>query len=221
MIDEKIQKLREYFRVNKFRNKDIAERTGMLPSQTSLLLNGHDKFGKKTAMAFAAAFGFNPMWLQTGEGNMFMGDKPNFESNVVWVEVLNYDARGGTLLRNEVADEPLYANGRMPFSSTVAREGDMVMPVVGNSMSPAYPNGSFILIRPLPCWREYIELGATYVLDLADGRRIIKEVRAGSDHEHFLLCSVNPTYDPSEIARSFVSNIFAVLLSVRRDLIWA
>ena len=219
MEQEKIKKLRGFFKERRIRQVDIAKRVNMSTAQISQLLNGRDNFGKKTALVFAEAYGLDPIWLQTGEGNMLSTEHPYIDDNIVWVDVVNYDSRGG-LTQNEVTDAPMYAFGKMPFSARVARAGDIVMPVVGDSMSPTYPNGTYILIRPLPMWREYIEFGATYVIDLMDGRRILKEVRAGSDHEHFTLCSVNPTYDPSEISRSFVSNIFAVLLSVRRDLIW-
>lgn len=219
MEGEKLEKLRNYFTALKLRNKDIAEMVGMSTAQTSQLLNGKDKFGKRTAMAFSEAFGFNPAWLQTGEGQMLNAASLAADDSIVWVEVVNYDARGGSAA-NDIIDEPQYAFGRMPFSASVARDGDIVMPVVGNSMHPAYPNGTYVLIRPLPSWREYLELGATYVLDLLDGRRVIKEIRAGHDHDHFTLYSVNPTYDPSEVSRDFILRIFAVLLSVRRDLIW-
>ena len=162
----------------------------------------------------------NREWLLYGEGEMLNTDSiidPN--DNALWLPVINLDTRGG-LLPNMETDTIQYNNTMMPFSRNIARDGDFVMPVVGDSMTPKYPNGTYVLVRPLPTWREYIELGATYVLELLDGRRIIKDVRAGEDHDHFRLISVNPQFDPTDIAKNFIQHIFAVIVAVRRELNW-
>ena len=163
-------------------------------------------------------------WLLTGEGEMAPNSSSlqtttKDEDDALWLPVINLDTRGGLLPNNEV-DTVQFNAAMMPFSRNIARMGDFVMPVIGDSMTPKYPNGTYVLVRPLPTWREYIELGATYVLELLDGRRVIKDVRAGHDFNHFNLCSVNPTFDPTEIAKDFINNIFAVIMSVRRELNW-
>lgn len=166
----------------------------------------------------------NKVWLLAGEGEMFGTTEGNVEivktdDNALWLPVINLDTRGG-LLPNMETDTIQYNYTMMPFSRNIARDGDFVMPVVGDSMTPKYPNGTYVLVRPLPTWREYIELGATYVLELLDGRRIIKDVRAGEDHDHFRLISVNPQFDPTDIAKNFIQHIFAVIVAVRRELNW-
>ena len=105
----------------------------------------------------------------------------------------------------------------MPFSRSIACEGDVVVPVYGDSMAPKYPAGSFILIRPIEAWREYIELGKAYVLELADWRRVIKIVRKGSDSTHYLLDSYNIDYESAEIAKTFINHVWQVVASVNRE----
>lgn len=220
MDEEKIIMLKDFFKREKIKQAEIAERTGISQPQVNRLLAGRDNFGKKTAAAWSQAFGFNPMWLMTGDGDMMLDKSQQpAAADVLWLPVLNFDTRGGTA-PNDETDTLQYTTKLMPFSRSTAREGDFVMQVVGESMRPLYPSGCYVLVRPLPTWREYLELGAVYVLDLLDGRRIIKEVRAGSDAQHFALCSVNPRFDPSDIAKAFIAHVYAVIISVRRDYNW-
>lgn len=136
-------------------------------------------------------------------------------SDVLLVPVVNLDARGG-FGTNEVI-EPEYVIEQMPFSRSIAKEGDFVIPVYGDSMHPKYPSGSYVLIRNVPLWREYLELGAAYVLDLVDDRRLIKNVLRSSMDDSYRLESVNPKYEPTDIPKRLIRNVFRVLMSVRRE----
>lgn len=214
-----MQTIKEYFKEKGITQTDAAKRLGVSVMTVNQLVNGNAQFGKRTAMAWSQAFGFNPMWLMTGDGDMMLAEQPSAAADVLWLPVLNFDTRGGTA-PNDETDTLQYTTELMPFSRSTAREGDFVMQVVGESMRPLYPSGCYVLVRPLPTWREYLELGAVYVLDLLDGRRIIKEVRAGSDAQHFALHSVNPRFDPSDIAKAFIAHVYAVIISVRRDYNW-
>ena len=137
-------------------------------------------------------------------------------SDVVLVPVVNLDARGG-FGENVVIDTSENRLGVMPFSRSIAREGDLVIPVYGDSMSPKYPSGSMVLIRNVPMWREYIELGAAYVIELVDERRLIKNVQKGKSDDCLRLESINPDYQPSDIPKTMIRHIFRVLMSVRRE----
>lgn len=160
----------------------------------------------------------NVDWLITGEGKMT--NEPESVpvrsfSDVLLVPVVNLDARGG-FGANEVI-EPEYVIEQMPFSRSIAKEGDFVIPVYGDSMHPKYPSGSYVLIRNVPLWREYLELGAAYVLDLVDDRRLIKNVLRSSMDDSYRLESVNPKYEPTDIPKRLIRNVFRVLMSVRRE----
>ena len=133
------------------------------------------------------------------------------------IPVINLDARGGFLSNEELGAE--YTTKLMPFSRTMAREGDFVIPIYGNSMEPKYPSGSMVLIRKIDLWKEYLELGATYVLELIDGRRIIKTVQRSSSPDSFLLESINPKYEPTDIPKSMVKLVFRVIMSIQRETI--
>lgn len=203
--------------------RKLAELVNSTPPQVNNIIQGREKLGAKNTPKWSEVLAIDPLWLLTqGES----GTPPNAAitltalstpaSDTIEVPILNLDSRGG-FLPNEETDVMEYAQGTMPFNRSIARAGDLVVSVYGDSMSPRYPAGSFILIRPIEQWREYIELGKTYVLELADWRRIIKIVRKGSDSAHYLLDSYNIDYESTEIATSFINNVWLVVASVNRE----
>lgn len=218
-----IDRLDKYMEFKGLNPNIVTNECGLSVGLINQARKGKSDIGKKSADKILRKYqDINRIWFLTGEGEMISNSAALADAsdeNAVWLPVINLDTRGGLLPNNET-DIQQYNTAQMPFSRNIARDGDFVMPVVGDSMTPKYPNGTYVLVRPLPTWREYIELGATYVLELIDGRRVIKDVRAGDDKEHFRLYSVNPTFDPTEIAKSFISHIFAVIVAVRRELNW-
>ena len=189
---------------------------------TTNYLNGNKTFGRKAAMKWANAFGIDEVWLLTqGEqgtppDGVIQFVAPSTAPDIINIPILSLDARGGFLPNGEV-DIEQYTIGTMPFNKQIAHVGDVVIPVYGDSMTPKYPAGSYILIRPIEAWREYIELGRSYVLELADWRRIIKIVRKGSDATHYTLDSYNVDYESNEVAISFINNVWLVVASVNRE----
>lgn len=163
-------------------------------------------------------------WLLTGEGEMTKQSVQQAdllppaeeESDTIMIPIINLDARGG-FLANESIQEPIYIQSYMPFSRGTARKGDFVVPVYGDSMSPKYPNGSYVLIRAVELWREYLEYGMSYVLELIDERRLIKNVQRGETDDSFTLTSVNPVYEPASIPKKIIQNVFRVIMTIRRE----
>lgn len=175
---------------------------------------GVDKL-EKILQAFPS---LNKDWILYGYGEMHDDSYGQIQSseNVIMIPVINLDARGG-FLSNDENDRAEYVESFMPFSRDIARDGDFVIPIFGDSMAPKYPSGSCVLIRKVTLWMEYIEYGAAYVLDLVDDRRIIKNVQKAGRKDYYLLESVNPKYDPAEISKNMIRNVFRVLMSVRRE----
>ena len=153
-------------------------------------------------------------WLLTGVKD---DDSPPIKTNdTILIPVASPDGIGGTRFNEEVNTEE-YINGYLPFPTSIAHQGDVVIPIYGDSMEPTYKAGSMVLIREVELWREYLELGCTYVIGLVDDRRIIKTVMAGSDAKHLLLVSINPAYEPQEIDKKIIRSVWRVIVSVRRE----
>lgn len=162
----------------------------------------------------------NRVWLTTGVGEMLLTASPPPtpppNNDTILVPVASPDSIGGTRFNEEVNTEE-YINGYLPFPTSIAHQGDVVIPIYGDSMEPTYKAGSMVLIREVELWREYLELGCTYVIGLVDDRRIIKTVMAGSDAKHLLLVSINPAYEPQEIDKKIIRSVWRVIASVRRE----
>ena len=154
---------------------------------------------------------------------MLLNESPPIEpppesGDTILIPVVNLDSRGGMAFNEEVQTDT-YITGKLPFPTSIARQGDVVIPIYGDSMEPTYKSGSMVLIREVELWREYLELGCAYVIGLVDDRRVIKTVMAGSDADHFLLVSINPAYQPQEIAKDIIRSVWRVIVSVRREAI--
>lgn len=163
----------------------------------------------------------NRVWLTTGVGEMLLTSSPPTEpppegGDTILIPVVNLDSRGGMAFNEEVQTDT-YITGRLPFPTSIAHHGDVVIPIYGDSMEPTYKAGSMVLIREVELWREYLELGCAYVIGLVDDRRVIKTVMAGSDADHFLLVSINPAYQPQEIGKDIIRSVWRVIVSVRRE----
>lgn len=219
------QDLKIFLKKKGIKQKTLADSLGVNHSTISNLASGRTPIGKATAMKWNEITGIDPLWLMTqGE----QGKNPNDEGeqptsvttipheDIIMIPVINLDVRGG-LMPNDQCDIEQYTTKMLPFSRSIACEGDVVVPVYGDSMSPRYPSGSHILIRPLPMWREWLELGQSYVLELSDWRRTIKIVRKGATNDTYRLECYNVDYDTTEIPKSLIEHIWQVLMCVKRE----
>ena len=186
-------------------------------------MEGRDLSRRATEAVLKKFQEINRVWLTTGVGEMQLVPSPPIEpppekSDTILIPFASPDFIGGTRFNEEVNTEE-YINGYLPFPTSIAHQGDLVVPIYGDSMEPTYKSGSMVLIREVELWREYLELGCAYVIGLVDDRRVIKTVMAGSDADHFMLVSINPAYQPQEIAKDIIRSVWRVIVSVRREAI--
>lgn len=211
--------LKNHLKKRGIKQNDLAKMLGVTHPVISNIVNGRDRLGTQSAIKWGELLDLDPLWLMTqGE----QGNAPNAaaapmaDADIINVPILSPDAKGG-FGGNDCVDIAQYQIGTMPFSRSIAHAGDVVIAVYNDSMSPRYPAGSYILIRPIEAWREYIELGRTYVLELLDWRRLIKIVRRGSDRDHYTLDSYNIDYQSDEVAKDFIRHMWLVVASVNRE----
>lgn len=128
------------------------------------------------------------------------------------VPVINSDAVGGMHKMNDIsATDPEFIKGYIPF--TDALEEDLCIPVTSDSMIPTCPPGCVVQIRQVVDWREYFGYGNLFVIQLKDGRRIIKEVtRCDTNPKDYILCiSHNKSVPPEELPKSFIVSVWKVI----------
>jgi len=212
--------LKNRIKLRNLTQRKLAELVNSTAPQVNNIVQGRERLGAKNTPVWSKVLGIDPLWLMTqGEQGTAPSDELTptpTDPDIINIPILSLDARGG-FLPNDKADIEQYTIGTMPFNRQIAHTGDVVIPVYGDSMTPKYPAGSYILIRPIEAWREYIELGRSYVLELADWRRIIKIVRKGHDATHYTLDSYNVDYESNEVSISFINNMWLVVASVTRE----
>jgi len=195
--------------------KEFEMRCGMSNGYVSSMRKG---FGTDKLSNVLSAFPeLNREWLLYGEGEMLISPSPPIDvDSPVMVLDISSDVRGGSTFNDQVDTEP-YVKRYIPFSRDVAKEGDCAVTIYGESMEPVYKEGSMVLIRRIEMWREYLDLGRAYIVELMDDRRMIKIVKAGTDKEHLLLTSINPAFEPQEVSKRFIRSVWMVIASIRRE----
>ena len=96
------------------------------------------------------------------------------------------------------------------------RGADFLIPVKGDSMQPTYYPGDLVACQRVPLDDLFFQWNKTYVLDTKQGP-LIKRVRRGSDDEHILIVSDNPTYAPFELSRAQFHGVALVRGLVRLE----
>lgn len=128
------------------------------------------------------------------------------------VPLINADAVGGMHKMNDVGDsDPEYIVSYIPFVD--AMDEDLCIQVKSDSMIPTCPPGCVVQIRQVPNWREYFGYGNLFVLQLKDGRRIIKEVTKYDENprEYVLCVSHNKSVPAEELPKDFIVSVWKVI----------
>lgn len=146
-------------------------------------------------------------WLLTGEGDMLKGiSQVQVSTTDMYklVPLVNLDAVGGMHKTHD-------ATALIPFIE--AHNGDVCIRIATDSMSPTCPPGCIVQIREVPDWKEYFGYGGIFVIQLKDGRRIIKEVtQYEPDPKNYVLCvSHNKAFPAEELPKSFIVGVWKVV----------
>lgn len=173
--------------------------------------NSRGSFGSRIISKISTAYpDLNVEWLMTGEGTMLKSESiSEKDADFRLVPMYNLDARGG-FGGNEEVDVAEYIVDYIPFKD--AKQGDICVPIIGNSMAPTYCAGAIVLLHRVEQWADFLELGQVYMIVLKDGQRLIKELRASQEDRKskYLCVSHNPTFDPVELPKDMISRVFLV-----------
>lgn len=134
------------------------------------------------------------------------------DANYRLVPLINSDAVGGMHKINDVLEtDSEYIISYIPFVD--AKEQDVCIQVKSDSMIPTCPPGCVVQIREVPNWQEYFGYGNLFVIQLKDGRRIIKEVTKYADNpKDYVLCiSHNKNVPAEELPRNLIVSVWKVI----------
>ena len=208
---------------------NVCVRANISEQSLNELLYGHDAIDIGLLFKVTNLYGnISLKWLLKGEGEMYSDDLEEQEEllpqanitrpkvNYKLLPIINLDIVGGN--NNVEADTAEYIMGYIPFVE--AREGDVCCFISGNSMNPLYPAGVAVQIRKVELWQDFVEFGNVYVLDLIDGRRLIKEIRKGKNEDCFTLHSYNADYEDVPIPKRIIRSVWQVIQKLEKVTMW-
>lgn len=154
---------------------EAAQAFGFNPNTLRSNENGNKSFGRDMAVRYAQAFGVRLEWLLSGRGSMRTLQK--------LMPVEGYVGAGAAVF-------PIDDGGFDPIEPPFGAPEDAIAFLVrGDSMYPAYRDGTYLIAIPVADPQFLINCRAIVTLD--DGRRCVKDVVAGSKLGLFSLYSHN------------------------------
>ena len=212
-VHEKIaREIKDYLAEHNITMTEVASRLGCSQQAVSNQLSGR-KIGENVARKWADAFGFNLVYLMTGEGSLLAPSETSFVNDPsvgVYaphsVPLLPIFAQAGTLTGwSEGVEEAKCERVISPVQGV-----DMAVHIYGESMYPDIPNGSVVYVKRV---KSIIEWGRAYILDTVDGP-LLKYLTPGTDEDHIKCVSANhdPMYAPFEVSKTDVLGIYRVVM---------
>lgn len=216
-IIERIKLIIKHLQLNQ---SQFARECNIQPSNISAILNGKRACDQAIINKIVLSFDIDKDWLETGEGEMLKTapaindpeEKESEEEEKFYTYKLPIAAVGGSL------DGWGPQNPIMPWECervvSPVRGVDLAVPVVGDSMSPDYPNGSTVYVKKInPDY--FINWGQVFVLDTENGS-ILKEVQPCEDDECIECHSLNPNgkYKPFKVPKNTIRGMYRVVACV-------
>lgn len=213
--------LKSYFKGQGLTQNDIAERLGVSVVMVNMMLNGRRDFGKKTAMAWAEAFGLSPMWLMTGEGEMLAdaGNAVASQPMVYYAPLVSKYAYAG-YCRGFGDDGYLDTLPKYPFFVDHQPHGEYyAIEVKGDSMDDgsdrSIKDGSICLCRliaPELYKDNALHLNRwVFVIVTSDGILIKRIKEHDVESGTLILESLNPTYSNIEVKLADIKAVLNVV----------
>ena len=179
----------------------LARELGCSATKFSEILGGRMKPGVDLIANLVAKRGVSPMWLLTGDGDMFDSDKSGIPlipmEAVAGLEVPSYD---------DLAVEDYY---------TVAefKNADFLIRVKGDSMTPKYKSGDLVACRSIEAV-NFWQWHSVYVIATRNQGVLIKRVEPGSEPDCVTCVSENPAYRPFQVPKEEIVAVASVLGSI-------
>lgn len=202
------KELRKYFESQGIKQTEVAQRLGVKPPYITKIFSDEREIGKNQIEKWITQFGFNKVWLLTGEGEMLINNEtlPEQTHNTYRVPLLPISAQGGAFNDFVVSVQ----ESECERIVSPIKGADFAISIQGDSMAPEYPSGSQVLIKRIN-ERAFIEWGKTYVLDTCNGS-VIKNLYPSDDSNKVICKSVNPDFPPFEVSLSDVYGVYKVLM---------
>lgn len=205
-VHEKIAKeIKDYLAAEGLTMTEVASRLGCSQQAVSNQLSGR-KIGENVARKWAEVFGFDVVYLMTGEGRL-LGEPTPVQAEPYTVPLLPIFAQAGSLTGwSDGIEEAKCERVISPVNDV-----DMAVHIYGESMYPDIPNGSVVYVRRVS--GRVLDWGRAYILDTVDGP-LLKYLAPGHDDGFVTCVSANhdPMYAPFEVAKTDILGLYRVIM---------
>ena len=161
--------------------------------------------------SIASHFEINYEWLLTGKGDMLKIVNSDFdeiepsEVHTLTIPLYNSEASAG-IGQLQLNNEHIIDHLSVPF----AREDDIALTIVGDSMTPAMQSGDIAVVRNMPNWRDYLDYGNIFIV-VTENEVYCKVIAKNEDKDIFTLKSYNANYSEFEIPKKFIRQVYKVI----------
>ncbi|PKQ63229.1 hypothetical protein BZG02_10810 [Labilibaculum filiforme] len=128
-----------------------------------------------------------------------------YESHAITIPLYNSEASAG-IGQLQLNNEYVIDNLQVPF----ARENDIALTIVGDSMTPAMQSGDIAVVRNMPNWNDYLEFGNIFIV-VTEHEVYCKVISKNEEKEIFTLKSYNSNYSEFEILKKFIRQVYKVI----------
>ena len=191
-----------------------AEFARYLDIKPNTLSNWHKRGTFDAELIYTKCDFLSSSWLLTNEGEMLLGIEKTAnelssisqgENNGSVIPLYNAEASAG-IGQLQLSSEYIIDKLKVPF----ARNEDIALTIVGDSMTPAMQSGDIAVVRSMPNWKEYLDYGNIFIV-VTENEVYCKIVQKNSEKDIFTLKSYNSNYSEFEIPKKFISQIYKVI----------
>ncbi len=161
-------------------------------------------------------FNVNPVWLKTGEGEMFLDAGPEISEAPAGVPYFNVElSKIQEKNLSMLEEEPEYYVNFRPFNDCTA-----YLPVYGDSMYPKYASGEIIAVKEINN-HEVILWGEAYLVITNAGSNNLRTIKLLFEHpdpSKIILRSSNPNYKgDTVIERGTIFSLYIIKGKITRS----
>lgn len=205
--------------------KQMAEILMIGQNTYSMIENGKIKLTDKNRGILSEKLKANPLWLDTGIGDMFLD--PNMraptrlaidsESESIGVPYYDKPVTGSMILSFDdmARDMPEYNIDYLPFNDC-----SFYRPVFGESMCPKFNPGDVVACRRI-AHKELILYGESYLCMIkidSDFYETIKVLRRHITPGLIILKPLNPNFDESVIDIDSITDLYLIKGKIERNI---
>lgn len=183
---------------------DLAQKIDYPQSTLSRITSGERGVPESLILKLREQYNASPAFLRGEAKEMYVNVKPakSSESGVPYYDI-NTTAGDMTIYNG---DHPEVVAGYVSLPGFA--DCNFVVPVYGSSMSPTITNGSLVACKKIED-KEIIQYGEIHLI-VTKEQALVKRIKKGKDEKHWTLVSDNPEYDPFDIPKGKVINLFIV-----------